>query len=120
MARMPEANKATLKRQLTAEVMGALIQRPDLRVVKVADGAPDNWSYLGESCRLARRCSISIMRLSISVPRWEPPMGRERPQYQERLETLSDGAARCAGGGGHRHGGAGSLADALPPSSGDS
>ena len=48
MARMPEANKATLKRQLTAEVMEALIQRPDLRVVKVADGASDNWSYLSE------------------------------------------------------------------------
>ena len=46
---MPEMNKATLKSQLTAEVMGALIQRPDLRVVKVADGAPDNWSYLGET-----------------------------------------------------------------------
>jgi hypothetical protein len=49
MARMPEPHKATLKRQLTAEVMGALIQRPDLQVVKVADGAPDNWSYLGET-----------------------------------------------------------------------
>ena len=49
MARMPETTKATLTRQLTAEVMGALVQRPDLRVVKVADGAPDNWSYLGET-----------------------------------------------------------------------
>jgi len=29
MARMPEGNKATLKSQLTAEVMGALSQRPD-------------------------------------------------------------------------------------------
>jgi hypothetical protein len=29
MARMPEPKKATLKSQLTAEVMGALIQRPD-------------------------------------------------------------------------------------------
>jgi hypothetical protein len=46
MARMPEANKATLKKQRTAEVMGALSQRPELQVVKVADGAPDNWSYL--------------------------------------------------------------------------
>src|SRR6266705_817313 len=36
MARMPEENKATLKSQLTAEVMGALRQRPDVRVVKVA------------------------------------------------------------------------------------
>jgi hypothetical protein len=49
MARMPESNKATLKSQLTAEVMRALIQRPDFRVVKVADGAPDNWRYLGET-----------------------------------------------------------------------
>src|SRR2546421_2671927 len=48
MARMPESNKTTLKSQLTAEVMGALRQRPDLRIVKVADGAPDNWSYLSE------------------------------------------------------------------------
>jgi len=47
MARMPETNKVTLKSQLTAEVMGTLSRRPDLRVVKVADGAPDNWSYLG-------------------------------------------------------------------------
>jgi hypothetical protein len=44
MARMPETHKATLKDQLTAEVMGALIPRPDLRVVKLADGAADNWS----------------------------------------------------------------------------
>ena len=49
MARMPEPNKATLKGQLTAEVMGALIRRPDLRVIKVADGAPDNWSCLSET-----------------------------------------------------------------------
>ena len=49
MARMPEPHKATVKRQLTAEVMGALSQRPNLQVVKVADGAPDNWSYLGET-----------------------------------------------------------------------
>jgi hypothetical protein len=52
MARMPETNKATLKSQLSAEVLGALIQRPDLRVVKVADGAPDNWSYLSETLPL--------------------------------------------------------------------
>ena len=49
MARMPESHKATLKSQLTTEVMGALSQRPDLQVVKVADGAPDNWGYLGET-----------------------------------------------------------------------
>jgi len=45
-ARMPEAKKATLKSTLTAEVRAALAQRPALTVVKVADGAPDNWTFL--------------------------------------------------------------------------
>jgi hypothetical protein len=49
MARMPEGNQATRKSQLTAEGMRALIRRPDVRVVKVADGAPDNWSSLSET-----------------------------------------------------------------------
>jgi hypothetical protein len=46
MARMPEANKATLKRSLLAELMVVLKHRPDLRIAKVADGAKDNWTYL--------------------------------------------------------------------------
>jgi hypothetical protein len=45
-ARMPQANKATLKATLAAEVHAALGQRPDLSVVKVADGAKDNWTFL--------------------------------------------------------------------------
>ena len=46
--RMPEAGKVTLKEMLRAEVEAALEQRPDLRVVKLADGARDNWSFLGQ------------------------------------------------------------------------
>lgn len=46
MARMPESKKATLKATLSAELEAALRQRPALSVVKVADGARDNWSYL--------------------------------------------------------------------------
>jgi hypothetical protein len=45
-ARMPEAKKKTLKAQLTAEFDWAMARRPDLRVAKVADGAPDNWEFL--------------------------------------------------------------------------
>ena len=48
IGRMPEARKATLKEILSAEVDAALEQRPDLRLVKLADGAHDNWSYLSE------------------------------------------------------------------------
>jgi len=46
MGRMPEPKKATLKSMLAAEVHAALDERPYLTVVKVADGARDNWTYL--------------------------------------------------------------------------
>ena len=47
MARAPEAKKATLKSMLTAEVRAILKKRPELKLIKVADGAVDNWQYLG-------------------------------------------------------------------------
>jgi len=47
MARMPEAKKASLKTMLSEEIAAALQQRPDLTLVKLADGAKDNWTYLG-------------------------------------------------------------------------
>jgi len=46
MAKMPEAHKASLKKLLRAELDMALSLRPDLRLVKAADGANDNWTYL--------------------------------------------------------------------------
>jgi hypothetical protein len=45
-ARMPEKSKETLKAQLRAELLAILARRPDLRVVKIADGVADNWGYL--------------------------------------------------------------------------
>ena len=47
-ARMPEPKKRTLKRQLVAEVERALERQPQLRLVKVADGARDNWEFLAK------------------------------------------------------------------------
>ena len=46
MGRMPESHKATLKTMVAAEVEAVLGQRPDLTVVKLADGAKDNWTFL--------------------------------------------------------------------------
>ncbi len=46
LARMPEAGKTTLKASLTSELVHVLTQRPDLRVVTIADGANDNWAFL--------------------------------------------------------------------------
>ena len=48
MARMPQEKKTTLKMMVAAEVEAVLGQRPDLRLVKIADGAKDNWTFLGE------------------------------------------------------------------------
>lgn len=48
IARMPESKKKTLKEMLLAEVLDVLRQRPDLKLVKVADGARDNWTYLSK------------------------------------------------------------------------
>jgi len=45
-ARMPEAKKTTLCRQIEAEVSSILQSRPALRVVKLADGAASNWEFL--------------------------------------------------------------------------
>lgn len=49
IARMPEHKKATLKTSLLAEVRAIWERRPDLRVVKVADAAADNWDFLGKA-----------------------------------------------------------------------
>jgi hypothetical protein len=44
--RMPEAKKQKLKALLTAEVMHIWERHTNLKVIKLADGAEDNWSYL--------------------------------------------------------------------------
>ena len=46
MARMPQSKKVTLKTMVGAEVEAVLGQRPDLQLVKIADGAKDNWTFL--------------------------------------------------------------------------
>jgi hypothetical protein len=48
MAKMPEPRKASLKEALLAELKVSMEKRPDLRLVKAADGANDNWRFLSE------------------------------------------------------------------------
>jgi hypothetical protein len=48
MARMPEKDSETLKRMLIEEVDSILSARPDLRLIKLADGARGNWTFLTE------------------------------------------------------------------------
>ena len=51
MARSPEKNKLTLKEMLHAELNAVLDLRPNLKVVKLADGAEDNWTFLSAEVR---------------------------------------------------------------------
>ncbi len=46
VGRMPEAGKTTLKNILVAELAKVIGARPDLAVVRLADGAKDNWTFL--------------------------------------------------------------------------
>lgn len=46
MARAPEPKKKTLKEMLAAEIAAILRREPALKLVKVADGAADNWQFL--------------------------------------------------------------------------
>ena len=44
-----EEKKATLKAMLEAELGAVLKQRLSLRLVKLADGAKDNWTFLSQA-----------------------------------------------------------------------
>jgi hypothetical protein len=45
-ARMPESGKKILKSKMGQVVNSILNQKPELELVKIADGAKDNWRYL--------------------------------------------------------------------------
>ena len=89
MARMPQAHKATLKSQLTAEVMHALVARPHLKVVKVADGAADNWTYLSETLPFGHGTLDFYHATEHLGDALAAAYGADSARYQERLETLS-------------------------------
>jgi len=47
--RMPEHKKMTLKAFLKNELSHAINCQPDLQIVKIADGAKDNWTFLDQA-----------------------------------------------------------------------
>ena len=46
LGRLPETGKTSLKAQLSRQLFHWLAQRPDLKLVVIADGARDNWTFL--------------------------------------------------------------------------
>jgi hypothetical protein len=47
--RMPEAGKKTLKNQRQQSISTILPQQPELNLIKIADGAADNWCFLSDT-----------------------------------------------------------------------
>ena len=94
MARMPEEKKATLKTMVAAEVEAVLGKRPDLALVKIADGAKDNWTFLGAG---ASRATVELIDF---LPRRRASQGRlrcglrgQRPQGDGAVREVPSSAA---------------------------
>ncbi len=51
IARMPEHKKKTLKAQLKNQLAQIKQRRPDLKIIKIADGARDNWTFLDDEIK---------------------------------------------------------------------
>ena len=99
--------------------MGALIQRPDVWVVKVADGAPDNWSYVGETLP----CGVEVLDFYHATEHLGAALaaayGEGTLPYQERWETLRTILRDDPQGVDKVIGALERLRSALSPSSGD-
>lgn len=64
--RMPEYKKTTLCQQLEAEVQSIMALRPDLKVVKLADGAKENWRFLSKlDLSLSAEASAHVEQIEI-------------------------------------------------------
>jgi hypothetical protein len=94
MARAPEPNKRTLKASLAAELCAALRQAPELKVVKLADGVDDNWSFLtGELPDGAEALDFfhasEHLHAAIAAAYGDGTL-KTRHRYEELRETLRD------------------------------
>ena len=65
--RMPEAKKGILKNELSQTIENILQQSPNLTLVKVADGAKDNWRYLGDTLRPGEGIEVWIFTTPAST-----------------------------------------------------
>ena len=99
MARMPESKKVTLKTMVGAEVEAVLGQRPDLQLVKIADGANDNWTFLSRVLPRASMQKNEIGTTSASTPTSHclaAEAEAERTGWRDNSQTIDSRArGRC-------------------------
>lgn len=106
--RMPESKKVTLQQQLETEVASVLAVRPDLKRVRLSDGAKDNWRLLAEvdqACGEPPQPSVEIVDFCHACDHlkegcdaaWGESTPRSKAEF-ERLKVLlkeeDDGAER--------------------------
>jgi hypothetical protein len=68
--------------------MGALIERPDLKMVKLADGALDNWTYLNETLPFGDECLDFYHASDYLSDALAAAYGEGTPASHKRFETL--------------------------------
>ena len=88
--RMPEAGKVSLKGDVVAEAEHCLRLRPDLEVVFIADGAPDNWNFCEEAFPGATQvldCWHALQHLKEAL---DTAYGEGSPKAWNRFETLRE------------------------------
>ena len=87
--RMPQKNKRDLKDWLAAEIGLVIRHRPDLRVVKVSDGALDNWTFLDSAQMPDGVCLVDFFHaaghLSAALA---SAYGEGTARYRARFATL--------------------------------
>lgn len=87
--RMPRSGKPELKGWLVGELHAALARKPGLQVVKVADGALDNWEFL-EGEKLPAGISVvdffhAVEHLAVALA---SAYGEGTDKYQTRFRDL--------------------------------
>lgn len=107
LARMPEAHKATLVRELEQELEAVLRERPDINVVLASDGAEPQWTALDAiASRLPANWTGHTMKLVDAFHVFEyvqkaanaidgPSTGDAKvlaATWRERIKEQSDGA----------------------------
>ncbi len=88
-ARMPQKGKVDLKAWLAAETGFVLGLRPDLQLMKVSDGARDNWTFLDGDTIPAGESAIDFFHAAGHLSEaMAAAYGEGSPRYHARFQKL--------------------------------
>lgn len=94
MARAPEPNKRTLKETLAADLRAVLTRAPKLKLVKIADGVDDNWSFLSDELPVGAEAldffhATEHLHAAVAAA-YGDGTTKTRHRYEELREVLRD------------------------------